>query len=97
MLKNNGSALSLILGMGNKSSKSKRKLLISGVEKGDHLKYEAISNWCEGFGQVIVKQVENGAIVADFRDANVAESVCRLQAQVYITGAGSVSLSWTTK
>ncbi|KIL58244.1 hypothetical protein M378DRAFT_336284 [Amanita muscaria Koide BX008] len=47
MLKNNGSALSLILGMGNKSSKSKRKLLISGVEKGDHLKYEAISNWCE--------------------------------------------------
>ena len=48
MLKNNGSALSLILGKGgNKAAKPKRKLLISGVEHGNYRKYEAISSWCE--------------------------------------------------
>jgi len=48
MLKNNGSALSLILGKsGNKATKPKRRLLISGVEQGNYQKYEAISSWCE--------------------------------------------------
>jgi hypothetical protein len=98
MKRNNGSALSLILGKGsNKNAKLKRKLLISGIEGDNRPKYEAISNWCEGFGAVIVKQVGDGAIVADFHDASVAETVCRLKARVYIKGAGSVDLSWTTK
>lgn len=51
MLRNNGSALSLILGKGGnkaaKAAKPKRKLLISGVERGNYRKYEAISSWCE--------------------------------------------------
>ncbi|KAK2467628.1 hypothetical protein APHAL10511_000483 [Amanita phalloides] len=98
MSKNNGSTLSLILGKGgNKTAKAKRKLLISGVEPGNYRRYEAISTWCEGFGEVTVNHQSNGVIVADFKDVNVANTVCRLQARVHIRGAGSVSLSWTTK
>jgi len=92
MSKNNGSALSLILGKsGNKATKPKRKLLISGVEQGNYKKYEAISSWCEvssrhlwyvspnfspqGFGEVTVDRKDNGTIVADFKDVNVARTV----------------------
>ena len=92
MLKNNGSALSLILGKsGNKATKPKRKLLISGIEQGNYKKYEAISCWCEvssrrfwyispnfspqGFGEVTVDFRDNGIIVADFKDVNVAHTV----------------------
>ncbi|KAF8623970.1 hypothetical protein AX15_006124 [Amanita polypyramis BW_CC] len=103
MSKNNDSALSLILGKGNsknvrpKPKKPKRKLLIDGIEQGNYRKYEAISSWCEGFGEVTVNRKDNGVIVAEFKDANIANEVCRLQAQVHIRGAGSVNLSWTTK
>lgn len=95
MLRNNGSALSLILGKGGnktaKAAKPKRKLLISGVERGNYRKYEAISSWCEvsscclwyifpnispqGFGEVTVNRESNGIIVADFKDVNVANTV----------------------
>ena len=53
MLKNNDSALSLILGIGSSKSdkpkpkKPKRKLLVGGIEKDNYRKYEAISSWCE--------------------------------------------------
>ncbi|KAF9455711.1 hypothetical protein BDZ94DRAFT_483620 [Collybia nuda] len=92
----------------------KRKLVISGIEEGG---YDAVREWCEGFGEVKeirrvwpggvasgsgdgeVKRAGDGkgSLVVDFRKASVAETVCRLQAQVYIRGAGSVSLSWCTK
>ena len=95
MLRNNGSALSLILGKGGnkaaKAAKPKRKLLISGVERGNYRKYEAISSWCEvsscclwyvfpnissqGFGEVTVNRESNGIIIADFKDVNVANTV----------------------
>jgi len=50
-----------------------------------------------GFGEVTVDRKDNGMIVADFKDVNVARTVCRLQARVHIKGAGRVDLSWTTE
>ncbi|TFK68554.1 hypothetical protein BDN72DRAFT_675623 [Pluteus cervinus] len=73
---------------------SKRKLVISGVS--DMEGFEAVKAWCEGFGEIRDIQRKNGALYVDFRKASVADTVCRVQAQVYIKGAGSVSLSWCT-
>lgn len=33
-------------------------------------------------------------MVVDWKKASVAETVCRVQATVWIRGAGSVGLSW---
>jgi len=76
----------------------KRKLVISGVGLEDVQKYEAVKSWCESFGEVReFERSSNGSLYVDFKKASVAETVCRLQAQVQIKGAGSVSLSWYTK
>lgn len=85
-------------GAGWGKTNKKRKLVISGLNETDAAGYEAVRSWCEGFGEVRhMKRKANGCLHVDFRKASVAETVCRLQAQVNIKGAGSVSLSWYTK
>ncbi|KAF9525220.1 hypothetical protein CPB83DRAFT_560422 [Crepidotus variabilis] len=76
----------------------KRKLVITGVGIDDLEAYEAVKSWCESFGELReVTRASNGAMYVDFRKASVADTVCRVQAQVFIKGAGSVALSWYTK
>ncbi|KAF9041348.1 hypothetical protein BJ165DRAFT_1530080 [Panaeolus papilionaceus] len=87
-----------ILGTMKKARTPKRLLVISGVDVEDIQTYEAVKSWCESLGEVReIKRVANGSLYVDFKKASVAEAVCRLQAQVTIKGAGSVSVSWATK
>ncbi|KAH9835912.1 uncharacterized protein C8Q71DRAFT_858745 [Rhodofomes roseus] len=77
--------------------KRKRKLIVSGIPRGDEKRYEAVKKWCESFGEVnAISREPNGNLHVDFRKAEVAETVCRLQARVYIKGVGSVCLSYFT-
>ncbi|KAI0727829.1 hypothetical protein C8Q72DRAFT_427587 [Fomitopsis betulina] len=77
--------------------KRKRKLIISGIPYGDERRFEAVKKWCESFGEVnAISREPNGHLYVDFRKAEVAETVCRLQARVYIKGVGSVCLSYFT-
>jgi len=77
--------------------KRKRKLIISGIPPGDEKRYEAVKKWCESFGEVnSISREFNGNLYVDFRKAEVADTVCRLQARVYIKGVGSVCLSYFT-
>ncbi|EMD41877.1 hypothetical protein CERSUDRAFT_110435 [Gelatoporia subvermispora B] len=78
-------------------SKRKRKLIVSGIPMDDEHRVEGVKRWCESFGEVnCITRIPNGDIHVDFRRAEVADTVCRLQARVYITGVGSVGLSWFT-
>jgi len=49
---------------------------------------------CEGFGEVSqVRHMPNGDLWANFRK-EVADTVCRVQATVFIKEVGRVYLSW---
>lgn len=75
--------------------KRKKKLVVSGIAKGDQARLEAVRKWCESFGEVNqITRMPNGDLHIDFRKAEVADTVCRVNAQVHIAGVGSVSLSW---
>lgn len=75
--------------------KRKKKLIVSGIAKGDQLRLEAVRRWCESFGEVNqITRMPNGDLHIDFRKAEVADTVCRINARVHINGVGSVSLSW---
>lgn len=75
--------------------KRKKKLVVSGIAKGDQLRLEAVRKWCESFGEVNqITRMPNGDLHIDFRKAEVADTVCRVNARVHIAGVGSVSLSW---
>ncbi|KAJ7925999.1 hypothetical protein B0H13DRAFT_1974176 [Mycena leptocephala] len=51
--------------------------------------------WCESFGEVSqITRMPNDDLHVNFRQADVADTVCRLRAKVYIRGVGSVQLSW---
>ncbi|KAL4241780.1 hypothetical protein ABKN59_000688 [Abortiporus biennis] len=77
--------------------KKKRKLIISGVPLNDQRRYEGAKKWCESFGEIAsFTRIANGDLHVDFRSAEVADTVCRLNAGVYISGVGSVGLSWFT-
>jgi len=77
--------------------KRKRKLVISGVGVHETRKFEGVKGWCEGFGEIRqITRVPNGDLHIEFRSADVADTVCRLRAKVFISGVGSVYLSWTT-
>jgi len=39
----------------------------------------------------------NGDLVISFQSAEVADTVCRVSASVFIMGVGSVQMSWTTE
>ncbi|EPQ60246.1 hypothetical protein GLOTRDRAFT_118590 [Gloeophyllum trabeum ATCC 11539] len=72
----------------------KKKLVINGVPAGDSRATEAVRRWCESHGEVSRFQWKPDGLHVHFRKTSVADTVCRLQAQVEIKGAGSVSLSW---
>ncbi|KAJ6520041.1 hypothetical protein C8R45DRAFT_807359 [Mycena sanguinolenta] len=75
--------------------KRKKRLVISGIVAGDTRKFEAAKRWCEGFGEVSqITRMPNDDLHVHFRNADVADTVCRLRAKVYIRGVGSVQLSW---
>ncbi|KAI0285289.1 hypothetical protein BGY98DRAFT_887472, partial [Russula aff. rugulosa BPL654] len=75
--------------------KRKKKLVVSGIAKGDQARLEAVRKWCESFGEVNqITRMPNGDLHIDFRKAEVADTVCRVNARVHIAGVGSVSLSW---
>ncbi|KAJ3572925.1 hypothetical protein NP233_g2754 [Leucocoprinus birnbaumii] len=93
-----------------KRKSTKRRLVISGVGDGQK-EVAALRAWLASLGEVRsmvkVKSVEgvmteNGhkdgqnVWVVDFKKSSVAETICRLQANVEIKGAGSVRLSWET-
>ncbi|KAF9502444.1 hypothetical protein BDN71DRAFT_1500566 [Pleurotus eryngii] len=75
----------------------KKKLVASGVGPNESRKFEAFRRWCESFGEVNqITRMPDGDLHVHFRDAEVAETVCRLRARVFIAGVGSVYLSWYT-
>ncbi|EJF66820.1 hypothetical protein DICSQDRAFT_123371 [Dichomitus squalens LYAD-421 SS1] len=78
-------------------ARRKRKLIISGIPPNDERRFDAVRKWCESFGELnSITRVPNGDLHIDFRKAEVADTVCRLNARVYIAGVGSVCLSWFT-
>ncbi|KZT02483.1 uncharacterized protein LAESUDRAFT_730229 [Laetiporus sulphureus 93-53] len=78
-------------------ARRKRKLIISGIPADDERRYSAAKKWCESFGDLnYFERTPSGDIHVDFRKTEVAETVCRLQARVYIKGVGSVCLSYFT-
>ncbi|TCD68100.1 hypothetical protein EIP91_011553 [Steccherinum ochraceum] len=83
--------------LGSPRRRKKRKLIISGIPQGDHSRFEGVRRWCESFGEVNqITRLHNGDLHIDFRKNEVADTVCRLNARVYIAGVGSVGLSWFT-
>jgi len=75
--------------------KRKKRLVISGIAANDNRKFEAAKQWCESFGEVNqITRMPNDDLHVHFRQADVADTVCRLRAKVYIRGVGSVQLSW---
>ncbi|KAJ3750668.1 hypothetical protein DFH05DRAFT_107387 [Lentinula detonsa] len=82
--------------LSSKNNKKKR-LIISGIAPNDVRKFEGVKKWCENFGEVShIMRMPNGDLHVHFRSADVADTVCRLRAKVYIVGCGSVGVSWTT-
>ncbi|CAK5264530.1 unnamed protein product [Mycena citricolor] len=77
--------------------KKKKRLVISGIAAEDDHKFEAAKRWCESFGEVSqITRMPNDDLHVHFRQAEVADTVCRLRAKVYIRAVGSVQLSWYT-
>ncbi|KAF5368457.1 hypothetical protein D9758_002331 [Tetrapyrgos nigripes] len=75
-------------------NQKKKKLVVSGVAANDNRKFDGVKRWCESFGEVThIVRMPNGELVVHFRSAEVADTVCRLRAQVFIAGVGSVNLS----
>lgn len=94
----NGTGLGAVAGvLSSPKAKKKRKLIIGGIHPQDERRFEAARRWCERFGEVSsFARVPNGDIYVDFRKAEVAETVCRVKARVYIDNVGSVCLSYFT-
>ncbi|ESK98069.1 hypothetical protein Moror_395 [Moniliophthora roreri MCA 2997] len=79
------------------NQKKKKKLVISGIAPNEARKFDGAKRWCETFGEVSqIVRMPNGDLHVHFRSAEVADTVCRLRAKVYIAGVGSVNLSWYT-
>ncbi|KAI0945299.1 hypothetical protein AcW1_001549 [Taiwanofungus camphoratus] len=58
-------------------------------------RYENVVHWCENFGALRkIERKEDGSLHVYWRDWEVADMVCRVQAQVYIKGVGRVTLAW---
>ncbi|KAI0045242.1 hypothetical protein FA95DRAFT_1607864 [Auriscalpium vulgare] len=80
-----------------KTGRPSKRLVVTGVRDGDLRAEEAVRLWCESFGALRRIVRKDGALHISFKKASVADTVCRLQAQVFIRGAGSVGLSWTAE
>lgn len=81
-----------------RAKRKKKRLIVSGIAANDLKKYEGVKRWCESFGEVRqILRMPNGDLVISFQSAEVADTVCRVRAKVFINGVGSVQLSWTTE
>ncbi|KAH6916946.1 hypothetical protein BKA70DRAFT_1417728 [Coprinopsis sp. MPI-PUGE-AT-0042] len=81
----------------NSRHQKKKKLVISGVGVHETRKFDGVKKWCESFGEIRqISRVPNGDLHIEFRKAEVADTVCRIRAKVFISGVGSVHLSWIT-
>ncbi|KAG2156685.1 uncharacterized protein EDB93DRAFT_1079312 [Suillus bovinus] len=79
----------------SQSRSTKKKLVIGGIAPNDVKRLEAVQKWCQSFGEVDqITRMPNGDLHVNFHKAEVADTVCRLRAKVYIAGVGSVHLSW---
>lgn len=77
------------------SRSTKKKLVIGGIAPEDVKRLEAVQKWCQSFGEVDqITRMPNGDLHVNFHKAEVADTVCRVRAKVYIAGVGSVHLSW---
>ncbi|KAI0761544.1 hypothetical protein BD413DRAFT_441356, partial [Trametes elegans] len=80
----------------------KKKLVISGapLELGPSraLSRQCVQNtvkWCESFGPVRkIETKEDGSLHVYWKDWEVADMVCRVQADVVINVVGRVRLAW---
>lgn len=60
-----------------RAEKRKKKLVVSGIGVNDTQKLEAMTKWCESFGEVTqILRLPNGDLHVHFRKADVAETVC---------------------
>ena len=60
-----------------RAEKRKKKLVVSGIGVNDTQKLEAMTRWCESFGEVTqILRLPNGDLHVHFRKADVAETVC---------------------
>ncbi|KAL1748998.1 hypothetical protein HDZ31DRAFT_28654 [Schizophyllum fasciatum] len=79
------------------SRHKKKTLVISGLTAGDVKRFDGVRRWCESFGSVNqILRMPNGDLHVHFQSGEVADTVCRLRAKVFITGVGSVQLSFLT-
>ncbi|KAF8913078.1 hypothetical protein CPB84DRAFT_1812018 [Gymnopilus junonius] len=74
--------------LNSRTQRKKKKLIISGIGVTEARKFENLKRWCE------ITRMPNGDLQIDFRDPEVADTVCRVRAKVFIAGVGSVQLSW---
>ncbi|KZT10524.1 uncharacterized protein LAESUDRAFT_711678 [Laetiporus sulphureus 93-53] len=59
------------------------------------MRYDAVVRWCESFGELRkIERKDDGSIHVYWREWEVADRVCRVQAQVIIKDVGRVSLAW---
>ncbi|EIW87069.1 hypothetical protein CONPUDRAFT_161683 [Coniophora puteana RWD-64-598 SS2] len=83
--------------IGPPSRTKKKKLVVSGIGMKDTRRLEAVQRWCQSFGEVDeIVRMPNGDLHVNFHRAEVADTVCRVRAKVFIPGVGSVHLSWYT-
>ncbi|KAH9486539.1 hypothetical protein JR316_0000604 [Psilocybe cubensis] len=81
--------------LNSRTHRKKKKLIVSGVSVTETRKFEGIKRWCESFGDIRnISRMPNGDLQIDFRDPEVADTVCRIRAKVFIAGVGSVQVSW---
>ncbi|KAF8268343.1 hypothetical protein EI94DRAFT_1700326 [Lactarius quietus] len=79
------------------SIRGEKRLVVSGLEEGNLDAELAVKRWCESFGEIRRISRKDGALHVSWKKASVADTVCRLEARVFIKGVGSVALSWITE
>ncbi|KAI0252890.1 hypothetical protein BJV78DRAFT_1281237 [Lactifluus subvellereus] len=77
--------------------KGEKRLIVSGLEEGNLDAELAVKRWCESFGELRRISRKDGTLHVSWKKASVADTVCRLEARVFIKGVGSVGLSWITE
>lgn len=77
-------------------ARPKRRLVVSGIGPGETQRTERLYQWACRFGEVreMVRAPNGRDLLIDFRRAEVADTVCRLNARVFIPEVGSVALSY---
>ncbi|KAH9985652.1 hypothetical protein BJV74DRAFT_554158 [Russula compacta] len=79
------------------SPRGEKRLVVSGLEEGNLDAELAVKRWCESFGELRRISRKDGALHVSWKKSSVADTVCRLEARVFIKGVGSVGLSWITE